>query len=42
MKKIILSFLLALTVQFSFATERDSLKVLIADFNSVVQAAVEE
>ncbi len=39
MKKIILSFLLALTVQFSFATERDSLKVLIADFNSVVQVA---
>lgn len=39
MKKIILALILALTAQFSFATKHDSIKALVADFDSVVQVA---
>ena len=39
MKKIIITLIFALTAQFSFATEHDSIKALVADFDSIVQVA---
>lgn len=39
MKKSILSIILAIAAQFSFADESDSIKALVADFDSVVQVA---
>ena len=39
MKKIIYTLILTLAAHFSFAAEPDSIMVLVADFNSVVQVA---